>query len=205
MKTFLEHLVEAEKTYEFRIKLANYDPTDSMDKLESVLNAYGLKEITKPKRLPIKANDIDFPSIDNCQLYIMDVALTYPVNDTQLASLIADRYNVPRAQLVVVPIGQPEEHRRWNLEGNDVREFKEGEAVLDKPLEDNPAGKEAGKAFAEKRVLFKDIPRTTWSQSGSDETVGGDKQASYGKTTNDLPVGEKSPVGSSQNKLPKAK
>lgn len=206
MKTFLEHLTEAEKTYEFRIKLANIDPTDHMDRLESVLDAYGLKEISKPKRLPIKSNDIDFPSIDNCQLYLIDVSLTYPVNDAQLGALVAERFNVPRANLVVVPRAHTEEQRRWNEDNSsDIKEFKAGEAVLDKPYEDDPEAKEAGKAYAEKRVLFKDLPRTHWTQYGSDDKVGGENNPAHGKTTNELAQGQTSPVGSTQNKLPKAK
>ena len=38
MKNFLTYLTESQKTYEFRIRIANSDPTEKMDALESALN-----------------------------------------------------------------------------------------------------------------------------------------------------------------------
>jgi hypothetical protein len=34
MKNFLKYLSESQKTYEFRIKIANIDPAEKMDSLE---------------------------------------------------------------------------------------------------------------------------------------------------------------------------
>jgi len=204
MKNFLEHLVEAQKTYDFRIKIADIDPAERMAQLKNALEAYGLESLSTPKRLPIKANDIDFPSLENCQIYLMDVTLTYPVNDAQLRAIIANRAGFPVACVVVVPANHPEEQRRWDLEGNDVREYKKGEAVLDKPLEDNPAGKKAGKVYAEAGSLLKELNQVKIESAGHDTTIGGEKDPSYGKTTNDIPSADKSPLGTSKNKIPSA-
>jgi hypothetical protein len=198
MKNFLDHLVEVQKTYEFRIKIANIDPTESMDKLESALNAYGLESLSKPKRLPIKEGDVDFPSVKNCQLYLMDVVLTYPVNDAQLRAIIAERAGYPAGSIVVVPKNHPEEIWRWNESGeSEIREFVKGEAVLDKPLEEVKGGKEAGKAYSEAGSLLKELNKAKV------EIAGGETPAA--KTTNDLPTGDASPVGSNQNKISSAK
>ncbi len=186
MKTFLQHLTESEKTYEFRIKIANIDPADKMDQLESALDAYGLQSISKAKRLPIKHNDIDFPSMENCQLYLMDAVLTYPVNDAQLRAIVSERAGIPQANIVVVPVGQVEELRRWNLEGNDVREYVKGEAVLDKPLEDNPEGKAAGKVYAEAGTLLKELTKFKIEIAGTEKADG--------KTSNDLAQNTTSPI-----------
>ena len=199
MKTFLQHLSESQKTYEFRIKVANCDPADRMDALETCLEAYAIESISKPKRLPIKANDIDFPSIPNCEIFLMDAVLKYPVNDAQLRSVVAKHLGCPAASVVVVPTNHPEEQRRWN-EGNtsDIREYKQGESVLDKPYEDNPEGKKAGDAYANKETILKELNKTPKFEIAGSES-------SSPKTLNDLPTGDKSPVGSNQNKLPTAK
>jgi hypothetical protein len=196
MKPFLNYLTESEKTYEFRIKIANIDPNDQMDRLESVLEAYCLESLSKPKRLPIKESDIDFPSFKNCQLYLMDVTLKYPCNNDQLRAIIAERMNIPAAHIVVVPLNHPEEQRRWDLEGNDVRVFAKGESVLDKPYEDNAEGTKAGKDYAASTSLLKELSKPKMEIEG-DTTP-------KAKTLNDIPQGESSPVGSKQNKIPSA-
>lgn len=202
MKTFLTYLTESQKTYEFRIKIANIDPAEKMDLLENALEAYGLESLSKPKRLPIMESDIDFPSMKNCQLYLMDAVLKYPCNDAQLRACVADRAGIPQANVFVVPKNHPEEIWRWNESGeSELREFVQGESVLDKPYEDNPDATKAGKDYASFNIL-KELSATPETVvEGKDETPEGNN----GKTTNDLPTGEVSPVGSKQNKIPTAK
>ena len=192
MKNFLQHLTDSKKTYEFSIKIADIDPADIMDRLKAALDAYGLESLSKPKRLPIKANDIDFPSLSNCQLYIMYAVLTYPVNDAQLRAIVSERGAIPSSNIVVVPKNHPEEVWRWNATGeSEIREFKKGEAVLDKPYEaDCPSAAEASKAYSQGSFL-KELSATV--------------AKSDGKTTNDIPTGDISPIGSTQNKITKVK
>ena len=192
MKNFLQHLTDSKKTYEFAIKIADIDPADIMDRLKAALDAYGLESLSKPKRLPIKANDIDFPSLSNCQLYIMYAVLTYPVNDAQLRAIVSERGAIPSSNIVVVPKNHPEEVWRWNATGeSEIREFKKGEAVLDKPYEaDCPSAAEASKAYSQGSFL-KELSATV--------------AKSDGKTTNDIPTGDISPIGSTQNKITKVK
>jgi hypothetical protein len=197
MKNFLQHLTETQKTYEFRIKIANIDPAEKMDALEAALDAYGLESLSKAKRLPIKSNDIDFPSMANCQIYLMDAVLTYPVNEAQLRAIISERAGISQANIVVVSPNHPEEQRRWDLEGNDVREYKQGEAVLDKEYshDECACGEEASKAYSQGSFL-KELNKFKIEIAGTESAVG--------KTTNDLPTGDASPVGSKQNTIPSA-
>ena len=202
MKNFIQYLTENQKVYEFRIKFANIDADEKYDSLKSVLEAYALESLSKPKRLPIQESDIDFPSMKNCQVYLMDAVLKYPCNDAQLRAIIAERAGVPQANLFVVPKNHPEEQRRWNEDGSsDIREYKQGEAVLDKPYEDSTDGKKAGEAYAKAESILKELKQPEAVAEGTDNNPEGNA----GKTTNELPQGTKSPVGSNQNKIPKAK
>lgn len=199
MKNFLNYLEQSQKTYEFRIKIANTDPAEKQSMLESALDAYGLESLSKPKRLPLKEGDIDFPNHGTVELYLMDAVLKYPCNDYQLRTIIAERAGIPQANIFIVPKNHPEEIRRWNEEGNsDIKEYKQGESVLDKPYEDNADAKKAGDAYSKFNSILKEL-----NEVKLDEAEGGSTPAA--KTTNDLPTGNKSPVGSQQNKLPKAK
>jgi hypothetical protein len=199
MKTFLKYLSEVQKTYEFRIKIANCDPKDKLDGLKVGLEEYAVESVGAPKRLPIKANDIDFPNIPNCEIFLMDAVLKYPVNDAKLRAIVAERLGCPIANVVVVPANHPEEQRRWNLEGNDIKEFKQGEDVLTQPYPEATAEqKAAGQAYSNKETILKELTKPVKVEiAGNDET--------NAKTLNDVPAGEKSPVGSNQNKIPSAK
>ena len=194
MKNFLKHLSEVQKTYEFRIKIANIDPAENLDRLKNALEAYGLESLSDAKRVPIKESDIDFPSMKNCQIYLIDAVLKYPVNDQQLLAIIAERAGYPHNQVLVVPKNHPEEIWRWNIDGqSELREFKKGESVLDKPLED-VKNEEASKQYAEAGSLLKELSTAKFEIEGTD--------SSDGKTLNDIPAGDISPVGSKQNKIP---
>lgn len=196
MKNFLDYLSESQKIYEFRIKVANCDPKEKMEALKAGLAGYVVESISAPKTLPIKSNDIDFPSMTNCEIYLMDATFKYPVNEVQLRSIVAERLCCSAAQVVVVSPNHPEEQRRWNLEGNDLREFKQGEDVLTQPYPAADADqKAAGKAYSEAGSILKELNKpATFEIAGKDHTVGGEAQSSYGKTTNDIAVGTKSPV-----------
>ena len=204
MKNFLTYLSEVQKTYEFRIKIANCDPKDKLAGLKIGLAEYAVESISDAKRLPIKSNDIDFPNIPNCEVFLMDAVLKYPVNDAKLRTIVAERLGCSLSQVVVVPAGHPEEIWRWDLEGNELREFKQGEAVLDKPFPEADADqKAASKFYSEAGTILKELNKTAkFEIAGSDTTIGGDKDPSYGKTTNDLPQGKVDPVGSKQNAIP---
>ena len=199
MKNFLNYLEQSQKTYEFRIKIANIDPAEKLAMLESALDAYGLESLGKPKRLPLKESDVDFPNHGTVELYLMDAVLTYPCNEYQLRTIIAERAGIAQANIVIVPTNHPEEQRRWNEDNSsDIKEYAQGESVLDKPYEDNPEAKKAGDAYASFNTILKELTELKLA-----EAEGGKTPAA--KTTNELPTGDKSPVGSNQNKIPKAK
>ena len=199
MKNFLNYLEQSQKTYEFRIKIANIDPAEKLAMLESALDAYGLESLGKPKRLPLKESDVDFPNHGTVELYHMDAVLKYPCNEYQLRTIIAERAGIAQANIVIVPTNHPEEQRRWNEDNSsDIKEYAQGESVLDKPYEDDPEAKKAGDAYASFNTILKELTELKLA-----EAEGGKTPAA--KTTNELPTGDKSPVGSNQNKIPKAK
>lgn len=201
MKNFIEYLTETQKTYEFRIKLADVNPDDYKDQLNHALESYGLESLSKAKRLPIKSDDIDFPSMKNCQVYLMDAVLSYPVNNDQLRAIISDRAGIPLANIVVVPTNHPEELWRWDRANSDIREFKKGESVLNEPLDDNPEGKKAGKFYSEAGTLLKELSEAEPDIAENNK----DGLDPKGKTTNEISQGNMSPVGSKQNKIPSQK
>ena len=203
MKNFLDYITEVDKTYEFRIKLANVDVSACADKLRNALDAYGLDKLGEAKRLPIQANDIDFPNMPNVEIHLMDAVLKYPVNDAQLRAIISERAGIPANQVYVVSPNNPEEIWRWNLEGNEIKEYVQGDAELVKELPEATADqKAASKFYSEAGSFLKELKEVETKIEGNDKTLGGESNPAHGKTTNDLPTGDASPVGSKQNNIP---
>ena len=194
MKTFLQYLGETQKTYEFKVKIANIDPKDHIDDVKTTLAAYAVENISTPKRLPIMENNIDFPNMKNCEIHVFEVSLKYPVNASQLRELISERINTPLNQVFVTPSNNPEE--LWRNNEGELREYVQGEDVLTKPLPEASADqKAASKAYAGKETILKELNKAPkFEISGTASTDP--------KTLNDVPTGDLSPMGSTKNKIP---
>jgi len=206
MKNFIQHLSEAQKTYEFRVKLANIDPAHCLDRLKSALETYSLQEMSEVKRLPIQENVIEFPSFGPTQVYQFDVTLAYPCMDAQLRQLIAERCDLPSSVIVVIPRNHPE--LLWREGEGELREYVQGEEVLTTPFPaPDAAQKAASKAYAGAESILKELNPTKdrWTIAGHDLTDGAEnkpEKITTGKTTNSIPQGKVDPVGSKQNKIP---
>lgn len=185
MKTFLSYLTECAQKYEFKIKIAGYEiDGDVQDKLEHALKAYGLESISKPKHLPITDKHIDFPSLGNIDVYLMNVVLTYPVTDAQLRQTVSEQGRFPLGSIVVIPKNQPEEMcRDAEAEASD----KEKKALLDT---EDLGGESAQDVAGQKRIdsMLKELETRKYEIEGKAEKAQ--------KSTNDSPMNNKSPVAS---------
>ena len=141
MKSFRSYLVESEQTYKFRIKMACECSDETMDKLESALEKYDVSSLSKPKRTPIQEHPMDFQTLQNAEVYIMDAEVKYPVTAHQLYSYISEVVGVPASHLVVINSDHPEEIAREEA-------IKEEDDVYEAKLEDSEY-KDADKVTAE--------------------------------------------------------
>mgnify|MGYP000998059799 CR=1 FL=1 len=126
MKSFKSYLVENEQTYKFRIKMAENLSDETMDALESALQKYEMKSISKPKKTPIQEHPMDFQTLQNAEVFIMDAELTYPVTAHQLFEYISQTVGVPASHLVVINQDHPEEMAR-----EEALKEEEYESVLE--------------------------------------------------------------------------
>ena len=112
MKTFKQYLTENEKTYTFRLKFANIVEDELMDRLETALEKYELKSLSKPKKTPIQEHPMDFQTLQNAEVYIMDAELSYPVTANQLYEYFNTTLGIPGNEMVVINKDHPEEIAR---------------------------------------------------------------------------------------------
>jgi len=201
MKSFRTYLTESHKTFDFRIRLACELPDDLLSKVKTVLEAYKLDSITKPKRLPIQETP-EFPNLGPVEIHVMDAVFHYPCNDEQVRTLIAERAGINLACIRVTPKNSPYEAAREGLEQSNIGS-KAGDSVL---LQDNMERERPGaggkELVGDARIpnLIKELEETRKYQYTQAEGAPTQKA----KTTNDLPVGKNSPLGGHKPKLPPA-
>lgn len=126
MKSFKSYLIESEQTYKFRIKMAEKCDDERMNALETALEKYDVKSISKPKKTPIQEHPMDFQTLNNAEVFIMDAELSYPVTAHQLYEYITQTVGVPASHLVIINQDHPEEIAREEAikEEGDVYEAK---------------------------------------------------------------------------------
>lgn len=126
MKSFKSYLIESEQTYKFRIKMAEKCDDERMNALEAALEKYDVKSISKPKKTPIQEHPMDFQTLQNAEVFIMDAELSYPVTAHQLYEYITQTVGVPASHLVIINQDHPEEIAREEAlkEEGDVYEAK---------------------------------------------------------------------------------
>ena len=137
MKSLKSYLVESEQTYKFRIKMAEKCDDETMNALESALEKYEVASISKPKKTPIQEHPMDFQTLNNAEVFIMDAELKYPVTAHQLYEYISQTVGVPASHLVVINSDHPEEIAR-----EEALKEEEYESVLETDYEDGNNAKD---------------------------------------------------------------
>lgn len=112
MKSFKQFLIESEQEYDFRIKVACECDSDMLDKMETALEKWELKSLSKPKRTPIQEHPMDFQTLSNTEVNIMDAKLSYPVSANEIYTYLSEVVGIPASHLVIINKNHPEEIAR---------------------------------------------------------------------------------------------
>jgi len=185
MKPFAKYLTESEKTYNYRIKMVGDVPSEFVKELEGKLAQFDVVKMSKIKTAPVRKEIPDFPAFPNQPMSIVDVEFRYPAIEPQikqLAQLLGMDPNRIVMNTVPYEDSMNDESRKIGSENKDL---------LDKP--DYPA------PDAEQRALSKDYATGPYDHAvlknayRSNFTIAGNKTPPA-KTTNELPMGVKSPM-----------
>jgi len=185
MKNFAHYLAESERTYNYRIKMLGKPPGDLVSQLKKKLDQFDPVKMSDPKTTPIQIVPTDFPNNKNDSVTMFDVSFKYPAIEPQikqLAQLLGFDPNHIIMQTTPYVDGLVDEYERIDAQGKDL---------LGDP--DYPA------PDAEQRALSKDYSTGPYDHAvlknayRSDFTVAGGKTPPA-KTTNELPMGNKSPM-----------
>ena len=184
MKNFAHYLAESERTYNYRIKLLGKPPGDLVSQLKKKLDQFDPVKMGDPKTTPIQIIPTDFPNNKNDSVTMFDVSFKYPAIEPQikqLAQLLGFDPNHIIMQTQDYVDGLVDEANKVEVENKDL--------LTDT---DYPA------ADAEQKALKKDYATGPYDHEvvknayKSNFTVAGGKTPPA-KTTNELPMGDKSP------------
>ena len=185
MKHFQQYLAESEKTYNYRIKVVGDTHPTFLKELEDKLKQFDIVKISAPKTTPVQLKPADFPAFENDRVTHVDVEFRYPAIEPQiqqLAQLLGLSPN--RVRMLTVPYEDSMADEKEKIEDQN----KDLLTNTDYPGDD-----------AEQKALKKDysapydehaVLKNTYR---SDFTVAGGKTPPA-KTTNDLPMGNNSPM-----------
>ena len=185
MKNFQQYLAESERTYNYRIKIVGDVAPDFIKALEDKLAQFDIVKISRPKSTPVQLKPADFPAYENDRVTHVDVEFRYPAIEPQiqqLAQLLG--FNPNRIRMLTVPYedGMIDEKEKVEVENKDLL------TDTDYPAPD-----------AKQKALYKDYSAPYDEHAvlknayRSDFTVAGGKTPPA-QTTNDLPMGNDSPM-----------
>jgi len=184
MNTLAKYLAESERTYRYRIKMVGDVPEGFVRDLKSKLAQFDIVKMSDVKSTPVRKINTDFPAYPNQSMSMVDVEFKYPAVEPQIKQL---------AQLC----GLDPNRIVMNTVPYEESMAQEAEKIVDQN-QDLLSDTDYPEDDAEQRALIKDYSAEPHDHVvlknayRSDFTVAGGKTPAA-KTTNDLPMGNKSP------------
>jgi hypothetical protein len=181
MKSYIQYLTDNEKKYGFRAKIATEITKESMDKLQKVLARWNLEAISEPKHLPVSEDHTGFGHLKATDLYIIDMVVNYPCTPYEMQAAIHEATNIPFSHIMVVTPNQ-------EVLAAPITSEAPGEAILEKSYPEQKAPQLLADLANALKIRTIEHPFAV--------------KPEVGKTTNDIPQYNTSPVGTNKNKLP---
>ena len=184
MKNFQQYLAESERTYNYRIKIVGDIAPDFVKQLEEKLAQFDVVKISRPKTTPVQLQPADFPKHSNDSVTSMDVEFRYPAIEPQIKQIAQLLMMDPNR---IIMLTTPHEE---GIDSERERVAAQNKDLLDS---DYPADTPEQKALIADYSAPYDQHAVLKNTYRSDFTVAGGKTPPA-KTTNDLPMGNTSPM-----------
>jgi hypothetical protein len=185
MKNFQQYLAESERTYNYRIKIVGDVAPDFIKQLESKLAQFDPVKIGKPKSTPVQLKPADFPKHSNDSVTSMDVEFRYPAIEPQIKQIAQLLFLDPnRIIMLTTPYEDGLDSEREKVEAENKNLLTDT---------DYPAPDAEQKALSKDYSAPYDQHAVLKNAYRSEFTVAGGKTPPA-ETTNDLPMGNTSPM-----------
>jgi hypothetical protein len=185
MNTLAKYLAESQRTYNYRIKIVGDVPQGFVRDLKGKLAQFDIVKMSDVKTTPVRKINTDFPAFPNQSMSFVDVEFKYPAIEPQIKQL-AQLMGLDPNRIVM---NTTSHENSLNQEADKIEDQnKDLLGDTDYPADDT-----------EQKALIKDYSAEPHDHVvlknayRSDFTVAGGKTPAA-KTTNDLPMGNKSPI-----------
>ena len=185
MKNFIQYLAESEKTFDYRIKIVGDLPADFISAFKDKLKKFDPKSIGDVKTTPVLSRPQDFPNYANQRVNIMDCTFRYPATPPQIQQF-AELLGLDADQICINELHWAEgmDQELAGIEGQN-------QDLLTSPYpadtkEQRDLKKDYAAVGADKQVVKNSAEDATWTVAGG--------RTPAAETTNDLPMGVKSPM-----------
>ena len=184
MKPFAKYLAESERTYNYRIKVVGDVPDGFFKELKEKCAQFDVVKMSDAKSTPVRRTIPDFPAFPNQPMKIVDVEFKYPAIEPQIKQLAQILGLDPNR---IVMMATPYE-QSLDIESEKIAD--QNKDLLDSPY---PAPDAEQKALSKDyatgpydHAVLKNAYRTNFTVAGG--------RTPPAKTTNELPMGNKSPM-----------
>lgn len=193
MKSYKDWLTENERVYRYKIRIADDVSDEMVNTIENALKAYDVVSVSKPKRLPIQENPINFEGLGPVPVHILEVELKYPTTDRAIHDLVVQKTGLSPNHVFVGGESQEPDHKLV------LKIEKDGKPILTKDYDaSDPKIKELVGEPSIKMALQSAEKIKVKSEYS-------DPNKQRATSTNEIPQGTVSPVGSKQNSIPSLK
>jgi len=184
MKPFAKYLAESERTYNYRIKVVGDVPDGFFKELKEKCAQFDVVKMSDAKSTPVRRAIPDFPAFPNQPMKIVDVEFKYPAIEPQIKQLAQILGLDPNR---IVMMATPYE-QSLDIESEKIAD--QNKDLLDSPYPEPDAEQKAlSKDYATgpyDHAVLKNAYRTNFTVAGG--------RTPPAKTTNELPMGNKSPM-----------
>lgn len=126
MNSFSDYYNLSKKDYEYKLKIACCEfSEDHKARIKDALQKYDLKGDITYKKTPLQENPMDFPNLNNVEVYIADLVVLYPASPETLRGYLADVTGINSACIAVYRKGDPRLQDQEDYLHRSSSEFKD--------------------------------------------------------------------------------
>lgn len=185
MKTLHDYLAESASTHDYRIKIVGDVPADFMRQFRDQLKKFDPAKMGEVKTTPVMSQPQDFPAYPNQSVSMIDVSFRYPATDPQIRQM-AGLLGLEQDRICITQRDYAEGMDRELLGIAEQKDLLTDTAYPADSAQQRELKKDYAAVGRDKAVVKNSAQDAVWTVAGG--------RTPPAKTTDDLPMGVKSPM-----------
>jgi CHAT domain-containing protein len=171
MISFSDYFLDNKKQYSFNIKVAGECSKEQVSKFEKSLAKIGLAAISQPKTTPVAETHTGFEHVKNTEITLISIVTNYPATPAQIQEMVKDSMSISDSLIMVT---------------TPIQDEIAMPVVIEKEVKDKKEANSTSMLTNLEMILKQKTTEFEFAKNSNEK----------GKTSNDLPQGKISPIGS---------